>query len=290
MTAQLLSSPIAPLTQAQKSQILDLVRRAAQTEIMPRFRKLDHTDIDIKKDETDLVTEADRAAEAMITQGLQSAFPQALVIGEEAISAKPTLRDGLPNAELSFIIDPVDGTWNFAHGMPLFATIIAVCSYGEPVFGLIYDPIGDDAILADNTSKALWHMVTNQQKAIHTADAKPLDRLFGYMPIRLFPPADKIVAYCKLHMLGYVGSLRCSAHEYRMLATGGIDFILAGGPLNAWDHAAGALICAQAGGKSAMLDGSAYNAAVTEGYLLCAGSEQTWNTIADHFTDLLVNA
>ena len=289
MTTQLPFSQSAPLTDTQKSQILDLVRRASRAEIMPRFRKLDQDDIDTKKDETDLVTEADRATEAMITQGLQAAFPQARVIGEEAISARPSLRDGLSDAELSFVIDPVDGTWNFANGMPLFATIIAACRYGEPVFGLIYDPIGDDAILADNSSAALWHMVTDQQKPIYTAAARPLGRLSGYMPIRLFPPADKIVAYSKMHLLGYVGSLRCSAHEYRMLATGGVDFILAGGPLNAWDHAAGALICAQAGGKSAMLDGSAYSAAITQGYLLCAGSEETWNTIAAHFADLLAH-
>ena len=77
MTTQLPFSQSAPLTDTQKSQILDLVRRASRAEIMPRFRKLDQDDIDTKKDETDLVTEADRATEAMITQGLQAAFPQA---------------------------------------------------------------------------------------------------------------------------------------------------------------------------------------------------------------------
>jgi fructose-1,6-bisphosphatase/inositol monophosphatase family enzyme len=289
MTDHLPMPVTAPLSNAQKTQLLNLVRRAARAEIMPRFRRLDAGDIDTKKDENDLVTQADTAAEAMITRGLQMAFPHALVIGEEAISDKPELMDGVGEAELSFIIDPVDGTWNFAHGMPLFGTIVAVCRFGRPVFGLIYDPVGDDAIMADSTSPALWQTVTGRQKRITTAPEKPLGDVHGYMHIRLMPPADRALTYTKLNALGNVGSLRCSAHEYRMLATGGVDFIMSGA-LNAWDHAAGALICAQAGGKSAMLDGSPYTATASEGYLLCAASEAVWDKVAAHFADLMSEA
>ncbi len=286
MTDQLPMPVTAPLSTAQKTQLLNLVRRAAKAEIMPRFRKLDMGEVDTKKDETDLVTQADTAAEAMITRGLQMAFPHALVIGEEAISKQPTLMDGVGAAELSFIIDPVDGTWNFAHGMPLFGTMVAVCRFGQPVLGLIYDPVGDDVIMADNTSPAFWQTITGRQKPVHTGKSKPLDQLYGYMHIRHMPPADRVLTFSKLHALGHIGSLRCSAHEYRMLATGGIDFVLSG-MLNAWDHAAGALICAQAGGKSAMLDGSPYTATTSTGYLLCASSEAVWNDVAAHFADLM---
>lgn len=286
MTDQLPMPVTAPLSNAQKAQLLNLVRRAARAEIMPRFRKLDMGDVDTKKDENDLVTAADIQAEAMITRGLQIAFPHALVIGEEAISKQPDLMDGVGEAELSFIIDPVDGTWNFAHGMPLFGTMVAVCRFGQPVFGLIYDPVGDDVIMADDASPALWQTVTGRQKAIRTAEAKPLNQLYGYMHIRLMPAADRALTFTKLNALGHIGSLRCSAHEYRMLATGGIDFIMSG-MLNAWDHAAGALICAQAGGKSAMLDGSSYTATTSTGYLLSASSEAVWNDVATHFADLM---
>ena len=158
----------APLTRAQKTQLLNLVRRAARAEILPRFRQLDTGDIDTKADEMDLVTAAYTGAEAMITRGLQMAFPHALVIGEEAIAKNPDLLDGIGEAELCFIIDPVDGTWNFARGMPLFGTIIAVCRFGQPVFGLIYDPIGDDAVMTDNTSPALWQTRSGRQRPIHT--------------------------------------------------------------------------------------------------------------------------
>ncbi|WP_415404495.1 inositol monophosphatase family protein [Tateyamaria sp. SN3-11] len=286
MTAQLPMPVTAPLSQAQKTQLINLVRRAARAEIMPRFRRLDAGEIDTKKDETDLVTQADTAAEAMITRGLQMAFPHALVIGEEAISAKPDLLDGVGEAELSFIIDPVDGTWNFAKGMPLFGTMVAVCRFGQPVFGLIYDPVGDDLVMADNTSPAQWQTQTGRYRAIQTAPAKPLDQLAGYMHIRLMPPADRALMWTKVGAIAFTGSLRCSAHEYRLLATGAVDFVLSG-HLNSWDHAAGVLICQQAGGKAAMLDGLPYDATVKTGYLLSASSEAVWDTAAAHFGDLM---
>ncbi len=289
VTDQLPMPVTAPLSQAQKSQLLNLVRRAAKAEIMPRFRQLDAGDIDQKKDENDLVTQADIAAEAMITRGLQMAFPHALVIGEEAVAKTPDLLDGIGAAELSFIIDPVDGTWNFAKGMPLFGTMVSVCRFGQPVLGLIYDPVGDDVILADNTSPALWQTRSGRQKPIHTAAAKPLDQLAGYMHIRLMPPADRALMWTKVGAIAFAGALRCSAHEYRLLATGAVDFVLSG-HLNSWDHAAGVLITQQAGGKVAMLDGTAYDATVSTGYLLSASSEAVWDRLADHFGDLMSDA
>ncbi|MEX0312515.1 MAG: inositol monophosphatase [Tateyamaria sp.] len=289
MTDQLPMPVTAPLTQAQKTQIINLIRRAARAEIMPRFRRLDAGEIDTKRDETDLVTQADTAAEAMITRGLQMAFPHALVIGEEAISAKPDLLDGVGDAELSFIIDPVDGTWNFAKNMPLFGTMVAVCRFGQPVFGLIYDPVGDDLIMADNTSPAVWQTQTGRLRGIDTAPDKPLNQLAGYAHIRLMTAADQALMWTKVGALAFVGSLRCSAHEYRLVATGAVDFLLSS-TLNSWDHAAGVLICQQAGGKAAMLDGTDYNATVKEGYLLTASSPQVWDALAGHFADLLSDA
>lgn len=288
MTDQLPMAVTAPLSRAQKTQIINLIRRAARAEIMPRFRRLDAGEIDTKKDENDLVTQADTAAEAMITRGLQMAFPHAFVIGEEAVSSKPALLDGIGEAELCFIIDPVDGTWNFAKGMPLFGTMVSVCRFGQPVFGLIYDPVGDDLVMADNTSAAQWQTQTGRLRGIQTANPKPLDQLAGYMHIRLMPPADRALMWTKVGAIAYSGSLRCSAHEYRLLATGAVDFVLSG-HLNSWDHAAGVLICQQAGGKAAMLDGSTYDATVDSGYLLTASSEEVWEIAAKQFGDLMSN-
>lgn len=286
MTDQLPMTVTAPLSPAQKTQLINLVRRAAKAEIMPRFRTLDAGEIGTKKDENDLVTAADTAAEAMITRGLQIAFPHALVIGEESVAASPKLLDGIAEAELCFIIDPVDGTWNFAKGMPLFGTIIAVTRFGVPVLGLIYDPVGNDLIMTDNTSPAEWRTRSGRRRPIQTAAPKALDKMAGYMHIRQMPAEDRDLMWSSVGALGYVGTLRCSAHEYRLLATGASDFILTG-HLNCWDHAAGVLLCQQAGGKSAMLDGTDYNAAMTSGYLLSASCEAVWSDAAAHFAGLL---
>ena len=108
---QNLPATLAPaVTAAQRTQIINIVRRAARAEIMPRFRRLSDGDIRTKSSATDLVTDADTRAEAMITRALQIAFPSALVIGEEAVAAKPAALEGLAEAQLAFVIDPVDGT------------------------------------------------------------------------------------------------------------------------------------------------------------------------------------
>ncbi len=142
----------SPMTPAQQAALINLVRRAARAEIMPRFRNLAQGDITTKSGPHDLVTEADHQAEAMIARGLQRMFPHALIIGEEAVAAKPSLREDVSAAELAIIIDPVDGTWNFAHGLPLFGVIIAVTRFGRPVLGLLYDPVADDWIISDEAT------------------------------------------------------------------------------------------------------------------------------------------
>lgn len=287
MTAYNLPMPItAPLSDAQLNQVINLVRRAAKAEILPRFRQLDTSDISIKSREDDLVTVADTAAEAMIARGLQMAFPSALVIGEEAVAKDPKLLDKIGDAELCFIIDPVDGTWNFAQGISLFGTIVAMCRFGHPALGLIYDPVNDDAYVCDIERPSISRRAIGPQKRLQTAPAKALADLQGYAHIRLMEPGTRALAYAKCTQLGLITNLRCSAHEYRLLAQGAVDFVMSG-MLNPWDHIAGSLLCKKAGGHSAMLDGSDYLATTRTGFLLSASSKETWDLLAAHFQDLM---
>ena len=289
MTTDTLPMPItAPLTPAQLTQVTNLVRRAAKAEILPRFRQLDIKDIDVKSRPDDLVTIADTAAEAMIARGLQMAFPNALIVGEEAVAKNAKLLDKIAEAELCFIIDPVDGTWNFAHGVSMFGTILAMCRFGRPVLGIIYDPLNDDMFYCDTEHASVSRRTSGREIPLKTAAAKPLSELQGFAHIRLMEPGDRALAYSKCNGLGMVSNLRCSAHEYRLLTQGAVDFCLSG-MLNPWDHAAGALLCQMAGGHSAMLDGSDYSAALRsgDGYLLSASSKETWDLLAAHFAGLL---
>lgn len=276
----------APLTRAQQSRLINLVRRTAKAEILPRFRKLDATQTRAKTTRFDLVTEADTAAEAMLTRGILQIFPHALVVGEEAASADDSLRAQLKEAELGFLVDPLDGTWNFANGLPLYGVIIAVTRFGRPVLGLLYDPVMDDWIIADEASPARFVRNLGAEKRVQVSKGGDPGEMSGFVHLHLMQKDVQRDLAPMLADFGRVKTLHCSCHEYRTLARGGVDFCLSG-MMTPWDHAAGVLICQQAGGHVAMLDGSEYNAGVTEGYLLAAPNEASWAQLRERFDFLL---
>ncbi len=104
---------------------------------MPRFRKLGIGDIRVKTEATDLVTEGDEAAERYIKAEVSQILPGALFVGEESVASDPSLLEKLGHADLAFIVDPIDGTFNFASGMPLFGVMVSIVSKGETVAGII---------------------------------------------------------------------------------------------------------------------------------------------------------
>jgi fructose-1,6-bisphosphatase/inositol monophosphatase family enzyme len=284
---QNLPATLAPaVTHAQRTQIINIVRRAAKAEIMPRFRRLSDGDIRTKSSATDLVTDADTRAEAMIPRALQIAFPSALVIGEEAVAAKPELLDGIGDAQLAFVIDPVDGTWNFAHGLAMFGVIISATRYRNPVFGLIYDPVADDWAIADEEMTPEIQRPFGANRALKASDSKPLEEMSGIIPLHLFPKEKQAQLAATFPYFARINTLRCSAHEYRMLAQGHMDFSLT--PfLHPWDHAAGALIAAHAGARVEMLDGGDYDALRKTSHLLIAPDKVSWSKLKKTFSFLL---
>lgn len=276
MTSTLPATLPKAVSTAQQQNILNIVRRAARAEIMPRFRALTDGDVTTKTGPGDLVTAADTAAEAMMTRALRIAFPGALVVGEESAAADPTLLGQIADAPLAFILDPVDGTWNFAHGLAMFGVILAVTQFGRPAFGLIYDPVTDDWILADDESDALMIRPGAAPRRVQASTGKDLSQMTGHIHLHMFK-GEKLAKLCAtLPQFATTESLRCSAHEYRMVAQGHSDFLLAQS-LNPWDHAAGVLICERAGAYAELLEGGAYDAGRHEGTLLVAPDRPTWN-------------
>lgn len=264
---------------AQHAMIADLVRQTAQAEIMPRFRSLRPADIAQKSGPLDLVTKADTAAEAMLTDGLQRLFPGAAILGEEAAQATPGLREAAAKAPLAFIIDPVDGTWNFAHGLALFGVIIAATRFGKPIFGLIHDPVAQDDILACEHSPARHISADGRVRQLLVAQPKPIGAMQGYVHLSLMSKARQHDLAPRLTRFARTDALRCSAHEYRQAAQGHVDFV-ASPQLTPWDHAAGVLIYQQAGGVARLLDGQDYDIATPKGTLLCAPSDRCWQVVA----------
>ena len=274
----------APLSLAQRSQIINLIRRTARAEILPRFRTLSATDIDQKSGPMDVVTAADREAEKMIVRGLLSMFPNALIVGEESMTEDKIAE--LAEAEMGFTIDPVDGTWNFANGLSTFGVILAMTRFGVPVFGLIYDPVMDDVLIADETGPAQILAPRRPARSVAVSKGGPVENLTGFVSFYNIPEEKRPQMAALMTRFQRLYMLRCAAHEFRMMAQGHVDFVLCSS-LSPWDHAAGALIVGRAGGHVACLDGSEYRAQMRSGYLLCASDAATWGRVRDAVSFLL---
>ena len=126
----------------------EILTEVAASEIVPRFRRLSEGAIRCKSGPLDLVTEADEIAELAIVERLARAFPGAVVIGEEAASRDRDVIRRLQGAPLAIVVDPIDGTANFAAGVPLFGSMAAIVVEGEVVAAAIHDPLGGDTAIA----------------------------------------------------------------------------------------------------------------------------------------------
>jgi fructose-1,6-bisphosphatase/inositol monophosphatase family enzyme len=274
------------VTSAQRALLLGVVRDAAREAILPRFRALDPSEIATKSGPADLVTLADTEAEAIVRERVAAAWPEATVLGEESVAADRSLRAIMGTADPCVIVDPVDGTWNFAKGLSVFGVLLAVLRAGRPVWGLLYDPVMDDWIEAAAGEPARFVSADGRVRELRTSTEARPDRLTGYMPLGLYRREDRARIVAEFPDFLRITSLRCALHEYRMVAQGHAEFALSGPTPHPWDHAAGVLAVEGAGGIARFLDGSPYDAARPKGVLLAAGSVAAWETLARRFAFL----
>ncbi|TPK46933.1 inositol monophosphatase [Mesorhizobium sp. B2-5-4] len=255
-----------------------ILAEAAQAEIMPRFRRLGDGDIRQKTSAADLVTEADVNAERLITARLRERYPSAMMVGEEACSENPALLDGLGDAELAFTIDPVDGTFNFASGVPLFGVMLAVVVRGETVAGIIHDPVGKDWLIAARGAGSHIRHAHGSLEKVHVAAPVPISQMTGAVSWQyLDEPERSRLARNQTKALSQF-AYRCAAHEYRLLASGHAHFVVYN-KLMPWDHLPGVLIHQEAGGHAARIDGSAYLPSHVDGGLLVAPDQDSWQEL-----------
>lgn len=276
-----------PLTPETEAALVDIVRKVAAAEIVPRFRRLPSGDIRSKSAPDDLVTEADIRAEAAITEAVRALMPEAVVIGEEAVSEDPRILETLAAADCAVIIDPVDGTWNFAKGLATFGVILAVAEHGETVFGMLYDPIMDDWIWARRGGGTWFERPGEAPVQLRISGEVETEDATGFVPLFLYPLEARKALAGAIPGFRRIWSVRCSCHEYRLMAQGHADFCLSAS-LNPWDHAAGALAVSEAGGAVGLLDGREYSAGITSGgTLVTAKSAATLLRIRETFGPLL---
>lgn len=226
--------------------VLELMKHAADTAILPRWRALADGEVR-EKTPGDLVTVADTDAEKVITAELHAAFPDAVLLGEEASAADPGLIERFYTADHAFTIDPIDGTANFVNGSQDFAVMVAELIAGEVVRSWIWQPGHGVAFTAEkgagsyrNSTRmttrqvtedlAAWRGVTNR-KALKKEKFKPLSRLHS--------------------------AWWCCGVDYPNIAMGRADFIVYKHVLP-WDHAPGSLLLSELNGQSIRKDGKAY--------------------------------
>lgn len=256
--------------------VAELLRDAARTEVMPRFRRLAAGAVRNKTGPLDLVTDADEGAERFIAAGLAARFPGCLVVGEEGAAADPGLLGRLADADLAFVVDPVDGTANFAAGLPLFGTMAAAILRGEVVAGWIHDPLGDDTAIALRGEGAWIEAPEGRVRVpLRVAAPAPLERMVGDLSWTYLQEPLRTRVASRLPLLAGTVGLRCAAHAYRSVASGYLHLLLFN-RLMPWDHAAGWLLHREAGGHSAGFDGQPYSPLRHGGGLICAPDAASW--------------
>ncbi|MEO6014647.1 MAG: inositol monophosphatase family protein [Devosia sp.] len=259
-------------------ELATILREAAKAEILPRFRRLSADDIKEKTSAIDLVTEADTEAEHMIKREIARRWPDAVVIGEEGVAADPALLDKLPGARLAIVVDPVDGTANFAAGLPLFAVMAAVVVDGETVAGIIYDPMGDDWVLAERGSGAWMRRPDGHTQRLQVAGPRPVSEMVGSASMGFLNLDTKPTVLANLAKVKQPLNFRCAGHDYRQFA-GGHTHFASFNKLMPWDHLPGCLIAEEAGGYVARFDGSPYRVEHLTGGLLLAADKESWTAL-----------
>ncbi len=229
--------------------ILGLMRDVSERAILPRFRNLSDADI-IEKASDDLVTVADREAEDMLAEGLAALDPSLAIVGEEAAHADPAVLDALSGD--CWIIDPIDGTHNFAHGTAPFGILVAQASGGLCQSGWIYDCLSQRLCHAHRGSGAF---VNHQRIRAQTTGEEP--PVAAISVIFLDEERREKVRRSIMPHYTIVETPRCAAEQYPRLALGQNDVSFFERTL-AWDHAAGTLWLEEAGGRIARYDGSPY--------------------------------
>lgn len=233
--------------------VAELMRETAAAELLPRFRNLSRDEVRQKRP-GDIVTVADVASEQRLASGLAKILPGVPVVGEEAVEKDPGLLDLIARpGEACWIVDPLDGTANFAAGRDRFAMIICLVHDTQAIAGWILD--------VPNGRLAVTHRgggVTFDGKTVQgIPGTRPLNGFVGYKIARSL---DEQLNPEQRSRLGSITTLRCAGAEYLEILAGRASFSLYR-TTKPWDHAAGTLMMREAGGGALQFGAAPYSPA-----------------------------
>lgn len=214
-------------------------------ERLDKTRTIEYKD----KNRFNIVTEVDKASEKLIVDFLKDRFPSHDVLGEEGTDTRRSAagRDWL------WIVDPLDGTVNYAHGYPLFATSIGLLHKGKPVVGVVFEPNHNELFVAEQGGGAMMNDKPIRVSKNDKVEGSMLSTGFAYN-----------VAQTRLNNIDYFNRFILKCHAVRRDGVASVDmcYVACGRYdgfweffLKPWDIAAGAVIVEEAGGRLSMLDG-----------------------------------
>jgi myo-inositol-1(or 4)-monophosphatase len=225
--------------------LLHRLRDIAREELLPRF----HGALSVsEKADGSLVTSADHAVDARFRQAVDEFFPGMNVLSEE--QPREDQAAVLSSDEDFWLVDPLDGTTNFAGGLPFFAVSAALIRKGRVEFGATYDPVRDELFSA---RRSFGLLLNGERPPPRRFEVERLECCTALVDLKRLPP----VLAQALALQGPYRSQRnlgACALEWAWLAAGRADLYLHGGQA-LWDCAAGALMLAESGGHLTDLDG-----------------------------------
>ena len=253
--------------------VMSAAARTAGHQLLDHFRNRDTLLIEYKNP-GDLVSIADRQSEETIIAVLTAVFPDYGILGEEG-GAKPASAAGY-----RWVIDPLDGTSNFLHGIPFWCVTIALEQNGTVLAGVTYDPIQNElfyAVKGQGTYLNDQIMSTKQNHSLHSASVS-LD--VGGSPHITIPSFTKAFAASSEHCATAM-CLRSCALTMAYVAVGRLDIAVNFGKVNPWDTNAGWLLVTEAKGVVTDTTGEAVN--INTDNVLCVANQNLY----DQFIPLL---
>ncbi|MFC1749837.1 inositol monophosphatase family protein [Pseudomonadota bacterium] len=229
--------------QEMLQRLQQIIREAASAELLPRFRHIERQ----FKDDGSVVTEADTSMQQTVQTALKAAWPDIALLGEEMSEAEQVALMANSQSGL-WVLDPLDGTSNFAAGIPCFSVSLALLKDGEVQLGLIYDPLRDECFSAI-AGQGAW---LNDEPLVAGESDLPLSKCIAQVDFKRLP-SEMAARIASQPPYGSQRSFGSGALDWCWVAVGRVQLYLHG-KQKLWDYSAGQLILREAGGHCCTLD------------------------------------
>jgi fructose-1,6-bisphosphatase/inositol monophosphatase family enzyme len=246
-------------------EVAALIDRVARVTIIPA-----QAEVVLLSGHDEPVTEVDLDAEQQLTEGLRALLPAA-VIGEESAKGDLRVLGALADSGPVWLVDPIDGTGNYAAGENDFGTMVALVVDGETEAAWIWsrpDEAIFTAVRGDGVRRNSFPVATRLDGAIRR----------GQILDRFMEPDRSDALHAAVGPVPLVEPCCCAAVDYPAIIEGRLDFSVYG-RVRPWDHAAGALLVEEAGGHARCFDGRRYRPARRDGGLVISANETTRRAI-----------